>query len=419
MKFKKSSLGMAYIVFATTMAGMTSVAGGIALAPLLFIYGRRGRNLLFDWSAWLILFAMLLLLVVFAQDSRSVPNLALSMVCALALSLTARHQIKLDPEFLPRFCTACEVIFWLTLGLSVASTALGLPFSPSYYPWETFGTEYRLLLLTKEQFGHTASLWLTAFALLGRLRRPRILRPLNIAICLVLATSLLLTKTRIGLLILALLGLLCLMRAFRIRAGVAAPLIIISAWGYFFFYFSLQFSDDLRLQVENFLIEVQHEFPNLRIVSASTSSTLLAGRDILNERLLELIIREPWTGNGQSNPILNIAYSTTPFAMVIGGSESPLRIAAKYGIPFAALFILLLFRASWAARRSAGEATLMAIILITAASESTFENLTGVGGLFFFATLLCIEKWRMKPRHLARVLLSSRQTMSPKWVAVK
>lgn len=410
MRLDKNWTLFAFVIFGTALSayltpGM-SQTGALMLLPLILLPIRSTSTLRLDWSIWLLLGACLGALLVHFQDGRSVLNLLLMGSTMLALSFAARYAIVGEVDFVPVLCRACEWILWLSIALSLVGTALHLPIAPPYFPWEAITSDVRMHIMGSENLGHTSSVWLATFAIIGRLTAARPLRVTNLLIVSCMAVILVFSKSRISLIMLGFVALGTLLQSLRVRPQRSAALVVLAAWLYFAGYFVAQLHDGAKLALENQTIALQEKFPELRIAAIGAKSALFSGREALNNRLLRLIDEAPWTGVGQSDPILNVSYSTTPMAYVEGSSESPLRLPAKYGIPFAAAFLVFLLRGTWAVRKSLPAALILSCVIATSASEATFEVLQTIGGLFFFFAILCIEQARCEsktrqPRSLA------------------
>lgn len=394
MALNKNWMLLAFVTFCTTVSAYftpgISQTGAFLLLPLAFLAVRKSSNLRIDWSVALLLAACLVVACLHYSDSKSLLNLALMVSTIFTLALAARHVIARDANFVHTLCRVCEVVLCFAAVMGIAGTALHLPISPTYYPWDAITGDVRMFIMGEDDLGHTSSIWLATFAIIGRLTSQKPLRWRNLLIVGLLLVPLIFSKSRISLIMLGFVSFGLVMCATNLRPKRVATVMLASAWLYFTAYFVVQLNLDVRRAVEDQVLALQDEFPELRI-AASGSSVLFAGRDALNERLMALIAEAPWIGVGQSDPILNVTYSTTPMAYVEGSSESPLRLPAKYGIPFTLVLLALLLRATWAARASAPMALIMTCIIVTAASEATFEVLQAFGGLFFFFAVLCIE----------------------------
>lgn len=241
------------------------------------------------------------------------------------------------------------VSFVLSLFFSVALTGAGWATAPSYFPWEAFYSEERLLLINDEGVGHTPSLWVIAFLAAFTIHRICIRKSHRIffvALLGLLVVCLLATKSRLSIIYMA--NLLVMGLAYKkLPLARAAVALIPAAFAVFFL--SVSIMPQLGAGLDVAARSVQQTVGNwLRLTPGEdTGATVFAGRDILNQALVSASLSKPLAGQGDDADILaygvddngDVAYD--PDRMQ-ANTESPLRLSVKYGWLYFAMLLLFL-----------------------------------------------------------------------------
>jgi hypothetical protein len=281
-------------------------------------------------------------------------------------------------------------------------TAIHFQGAPPFYPWEAITGDHRFLIMVAgdhppDQIGHSPILWVVAFLAAFVLqdiyfaKRPKMVR---FFMLIPLVAILLLTKTRIALLYLFLLGLAILAYKHILRSRVflaAIPVLIV------LLYFATSVIVPLKQPVFTLTAELQKQWPSLRIQGEGTDA--FTGRDILNRALLSASMERPWTGLGHSAPLLQFgvrADGSTNFGSngekSISSIESGLRMAVKYGWPyFAAQLLFMVWPLVMALRNRYRDnifvITVTGMILVSVCTEGGMELFYDISALFLLLLL--------------------------------
>lgn len=360
------------------------------LAPFLYIY----------------LYANVLAIIAHLASLDSVLNAGSLVVSILAISgaayLSVRRHTKRPVEH------SLELWLWISLALSlflsVTLTASGWPGAPDYFPWESFYSEKRFLLINGAGVGHTPALWVAAF--LGcftayRLATARRYRALFIVLFGLLVACLLATKSRLSLLYVV--NLFIMLLAYR-RFVLARYAVFLIPVVFSFFFLSASFVPQLSVGVDIAAHSAQQAVGDwLRLTPREESGvTAFSGRDILNRALMSASLEAPLTGQGDDADILaygidtdgDIAYDSR---YKRAGVESPLRLAVKYGWLYFFALIVFLGSIPLALMKLRGNDKILHLGLWgmsveSIASQGGMEVFYGISGLMLF--LLCISLFR-------------------------
>lgn len=415
---KRNSL-IVYVVFSTVLASYFvwtfSQIGVLLLLPLTLLLCSHHKTsfVRLEVISMLLCSALLLLLTFYINDVKTLLSISIMIVCILAISLAAKRVAEPGTVSLETVAIVSEYLFYSSLVLSTIGTGLNLENAPSFFPWEALTGERRLILLTSMEVGHSLTLWLNALALVGRITRSRedVIKPFNVAVIMFLIITLYLTKARISLLILYFVFAGIMLRIVPLQPKLRSIAVVAAAWMYFIVYFLLQFNPNYQVALSVAAMNVQRSVPAVRVLSENKKSEVFATRDILNRELAVLSQEQPFTGVGASHSFFvygpDLEGAKAKFRVVngqvqrIGGSESPLRLVAKLGVPIGILFLALLLKASRSSLHLGNSllASLsISMIVLTMASEATFENMFSLGGYFFFICLIIIESRRKLTR---------------------
>lgn len=353
------------------------------------------------WVFFLLIIVNLFALLVHIFDTASVINIINLVVSYLSLYylVTAGIRYLGADEFENITFKYLQYILLITLIVSPILTFLKWSYAPEYFPWQALYSDKRFLLIVGKGVGHSNAMWLMAFSGVFIIRnifrqKSRLGNLVNILVLLLLAWGLIETKSRTALLflIILLLGWAGYSKLLPKRLYALVPII-----GVTLFYLSI-FNPLFQHKLENAINTFQKTFPSIRI-AASTTGTVSAygGRDILNIALISVFAKNPWFGAGHSAPIFafgidqdgNIAYNENH----IGGSESMLRMLAKYGsFYFAALFLFVLtpliraFNGYY--RDNIFVISVCSIILVSGLNGPIFENLYDISSVFTIIILM-------------------------------
>lgn len=297
--------------------------------------------------------------------------------------------------------------------LSTFLTAVHYPTAPSTFFWQadpSGGDRLKLMAggngstLT---FGHSDVIWSLGFALLLNekfRRRANVFsrRWLGHLILLVAGSLVLvLTGARISLLILMEVFLLFL--AYRHLLNVKLFAVINVVLSVFFLWISL--SPLLTAGIGYIVERAQHAIPQVRLSGGTNGvqhSSVLSGRDVLNQTLAWEAAIHPAIGLGHDAPVLQ--YGVTPNGDISGSTntyfadtESGLRLAVAYGYPYFGLQVLfmlwpLLLAVTNRAKDPKLSCAISGVVTLTFVSEGGFGNWYSVSFLLGIMTVLyCLK----------------------------
>jgi hypothetical protein len=355
--------------------------------------------------------ANMLALLLHLGSTASVLNAGSLVVSILAVAGVAyycvlRNDIPLVYHSLERWLWISLI---LSLFLSIALTAVSWPTAPNYFPWEALYSDKRFLLINGDGVGHTVSFWLMSFLAaftVYRLATKKVHRAGLAALLVMLLLCLVATKSRLALLYvinLLVMGLaykgVPLMRSFvfLIPGGFSIAFLLLSAFP------MLGVGVDLAARA------AQQEIGEwVRITPEKESrATVFAGRDLLNQALLDVSSEKPLRGHGDDVDILLYGvdakgYVATDSMHTMANSESPLRLVVKYGWPYFGVLTIFLVSVPLALKRLPKPERILKVGLWgmcveSIASEGGMENFYGVSGLFLFIICLMLFEAILKP----------------------
>lgn len=332
-------------------------------------------------------------------DISSILNLGSLFVSVYVISLLAMRVVADMPSgyfelFLGRVMFAGVILAML---ISTLLTAFAVHGAPTYYFWNSFVSDRRLLLISGNA-GQTVNTWFIAFSFVYLAYSERISLKYNFKLLFVFAfyaTLQIYSRNRIALLFVGLMWIAYLYRVIKLCHKSKARLILwptlMLSLGTVAIYSLLPFSNSIHGLLVSAMTSAQEVFPNIRIYTQGAGIT--SGRDILNLALFKTSLQNPLIGLGNSADILKygitklgaIAYLGNPLAT----TESSFRLAVKYGWIFyftvLGLIISPLFGKGW--RDSACVFTVL-IVLFTFIFEGALENLYSQGSIFMLLVLI-------------------------------
>jgi hypothetical protein len=353
-----------------------------------------------------------LALIVHIADAASVANLVGLLISLFAIVTAAWYCSAQDSPagWNARIYSALWAMLLLSLIVSIFLTSISWPTAPDYYPWAAFFSEARLLLISGENVGHSPVLWLIAFVAAFYLYRAvsgSMPVAVTYSVLIILVVSMLATKSRLALVFVALLVVQWLaskgLRGARVTL-VALPIVFSGV----FFYLALDDKANHALQIG--LGAVQASIGSWVRITPSVGNRVeaFAHRDILTKRLREESAEKPFVGLGHGAAVLKYGIDrhgkiTSREAHRVASSESPLRLAVKYGwIYFAAVLIFVIsapyfFRQLPALERDPW-ITVWGMSLISVTTNGGMENYYGMSGFFLFMLVLpmfvAYRSWR-------------------------
>lgn len=296
------------------------------------------------------------------------------------------------------FFYSVVMISVISIPISTILTYLNWPTAPSYYPWESIVGSYRFILISGHGVGHSAQMWLMAFAILYIIHNMASTKKIKfwaIVLSIIYIYLLIQTKSRMGLAFASII--LCMPLAYLFNRtmvvvfyGVIATLLLIYIGSV-----NLNFKNE----VINTAYVIQEIFPYQRILgSERPDSYFFTGRDILNQALFSYSFDNAFFGLGDGHPIFDFGVDKDGNIPLfdwqkIASSESALNLAAKYGYPYLLFVFVLVAKPLFNTMRSKNKDNILAffvlcIIMITFSGSGLFLNLYGINGIFMFLILL-------------------------------
>lgn len=289
-------------------------------------------------------------LVLHINDLASVLNAGSILVSVAAISGAAHYAVYRYGRELTDLSLEASLWFFFALSfvLSILLTLMGWPAAPEHYPWEAFYTNQRLLLISGEGVGHSPILWVTAFLsafVLRRIFAEHRIRLLMIVLLLVLLSCLVATKSRLAFVYLAQLAIMAL--AYR-RLSFARSMLVVFPIAFGFWFVVSSLFPGIVVQIDSLADRAQGAVGESLRVTVSKNlagANVFAGRDVLNQTLLDASLEKPLRGQGDGAEILNFGVDVNGLVAydperMKAGTESILRMPVKYGWPY---FLILLF----------------------------------------------------------------------------
>ncbi len=364
---------------------------------------------------WFYLFMLfhLVLFLFYWNNITTVINILSLLISYMTLYYLVVMAIKYNgvEKFQKILFKSIIVLAFLSFLVSIFLTMFKWSSAPTWFPWESVGSNKRLLLIDGKSVGHSPIIWLMVFALsfLFKMLAERKGNKLFIIFIITFFIFCLIeSKTRISLILIIWL-LLCSLAYWKYFSVKYMVLILIIIVGSFFL---SVVKPTFYTHLTHGVRSVQEYIPFLRIDTGSSDENLdiYAGRLLLNLSLINLSIENPWIGVGHSHQIIQYGITAQDTGQVLASSETVLRMLAKYGLIYFILMLVFILTPMWRAVRGYYKDNVFVIsvcgvIILTGLSSSLMENLYGTSGFFaIFLILFHFQKREMwKNRNLAGV----------------
>lgn len=353
---------------------------------------------------YLLITANIFLIIVYIKDIDSLINLATLLISYYSLSILIIKGLEYNGNigFGETIFKHIWKILLISFAISPILTVVNWPNAPEYYPWNAFFSDKRLLLIVGQDVGHSNAMWLMAFSIayiLSKMHQRRGRYHIaEITLLIFLTVALIETEARIGLIFIIILSLgwLCYIGIISKRLYGFVPFI-----GVAFFVLSITYIP-FTSGVINFASLLQRNLTLLRIESSvynkgEGTGLVFSGRYILNKALISNYLDHPWFGAGNSAMIFKYGVDKEGYIAwhknKVSGSESGLRLLAKYGsIYYAALMLFIVIpilrSINGYYKDDVFVLSVCNIIIFSAFSGNAFENLYGISGLFVIVLLI-------------------------------
>lgn len=281
--------------------------------------------------------------------------------------------------------------------ISALLTYLNWPGAPTYYPWEVISTSYRFLLISGVGVGHSPQMWIMAFSVLiiiSDMKTRKKIHIWTISLSLTYIYLILKTQSRIGILFVLIILSMPLSYIFKRTKtlqffGILIMILIV---------YIGSFNLEIKFKIIDTVYALQEIVPYQRVLGSERQEKyFFTGRDVLNQALLNHGVNRPVFGLGDGHPIFKFGIddhgNITFFDWKkIASSESVLNMAAKYGIPYFVLVLILLLNSMVITFKSKNKADVLpfyflCIIAATSSGSGVFINLYGIDAVFMYLVL--------------------------------
>lgn len=331
-------------------------------------------------------FVLVIISIIFHIEVSSIINLISLFAGVYVISLVSKDFAKMHTQaeiarFLWKVMFYCAALVFL---LSTIMTAIKVRGAPEYYFWESFFDKTKRMLLIDAGAGQTMNTWLLCWGFIymkgAEIRAGWQTVARDFVVFVVLSIFMIYTKNRLAYLFILLMFIAFIYnfvaikitrkrRLFGVALGSTLFLLIV-------IYILLPFNPGLHRQIMIIANNIQSTVPDLRVYSQGHGLT--TGRDVLNFALFRTSMYNPLVGQGNNAPIL--LYGVTKSGLVaslgnsVASSESPFRLAVKYGWPFFIVSLMLLLAPIIAARKQEQLSMTGHLIMLSSISTFFFEG---------------------------------------------